>query len=44
MNIAGEEILASNQKQIKEQGKFSYSPLRKAFEIQTKTVEDQGKK
>ena len=27
-----------------EQTKFGYSPLRKAFEKQTKTIEDQGKK
>ena len=38
-----EEILPSNQKQIVEQAKFTYSPLRKAFEKQTKTIEDQGK-
>ena len=28
----GEKILPSNQKQIIEQAKFTYSPLRKAFE------------
>ena len=38
-----EEILPSNQKQIVEQAKFTYFPLRKAFEKQTKTIEDQGK-
>ena len=27
-----------------EQTKFAYSPLGKAFEKQTKTIEDQGKK
>ena len=27
-----------------QQAKFSYSPLRKAFEKQTKTTEEQGKK
>ena len=27
-----------------EQAKFTYSPLEKAFEKQTKTIEDQGKK
>ena len=42
--LTGEEILPSNQKQIIEQGKFTYSPLRKAFEKQTKTIKDQGKK
>ena len=39
----GEEILPSNQQQIIQQAKFSYSPLGKAFEKQTKTIEDQGK-
>ena len=37
----GEEILPSNQQQITEQAKFTYSPLGKAFERQTKTNEDQ---
>ena len=41
--LTGEEILPSNQKQIIEQAKFIYSPLGKAFEKQTKTIEDQGK-
>ena len=31
-------------KNIIEQAKFTYSPLRKAFEKQTKTIEDQGQK
>ena len=45
MNIylTGEEILPSNQKQIIEQAKFTYSPLGKAFEKQIKTLEDEGK-
>ena len=30
--LTGEEILPSNQKQIIEQGKFTYSPLGKNFE------------
>ena len=34
--LAGEEILPSNQKQIIEQDEFTYSPLGKAFEKQTK--------
>ena len=34
----------SNQQQIIEQAKFTYSPLGKAFEKQTKTIEDKGKK
>ena len=42
--LTGEEILPSNQQQIIEQTKFTYSPLGKAFEKQTKTIEDQGKK
>ena len=42
--LSGEEILPSNQQQIIEQAKFTYSPLGKAFEKQTKTTEDQGKK
>ena len=40
----GEEILISNQKQMIQQAKFTYSPLGKAFEKQIKTVEDQRKK
>ena len=32
-----------NQKQIIEQAKFTYSPLRIAFKKQTNTIEDQGK-
>ena len=34
--LTGEEILSSNQKQIIEQAKFTYSPLEKALEKQTK--------
>ena len=30
------------QSRIREQAKFAYSPLEKAFEKQTKTIEDQG--
>ena len=29
---------------MEEQATFTYSPLAKAFEKQTKTIEDQGKK
>ena len=36
--------MPSNQQQIIEQAKFTYSPLGKAFQTQTKTIEDQGKK
>ena len=42
--LTGEEILPSNQKQIIEQAKFTYSPLGKVFEKQIKTIEDQGEK
>ena len=38
------KLLPSNQQQIMEQTKFTYSPLGKAFEKQVKTIEDQGKK
>ena len=38
--LTGEEILLSNQQQIIEQAKFTYSPLGKAFEKQIKTTED----
>ena len=37
-----EDILPSNQQQIIEQAKFTYSPLGKAFEKQKKTIEGQG--
>ena len=36
--LTGEEILPSNQQQITEQAKFTYSPLGKAFEKQTKQL------
>ena len=42
MYILSEEILPSNQQEVTEQAKFTYSPLRKAFE--KKTIEDQGEK
>ena len=42
--LTGEDILPSNQQQIIEQTKFTYSPLGKAFEKQIKTIEDQSKK
>ena len=42
--LTGEDILPSNQQQIIEQAKFTYSPLGKAFEKQIKTTEDQGEK
>ena len=43
-HLTGEDILPSNQQQIIEQTKFTYSPLGNAFEKQTKTIEDHGKK
>ena len=42
--LNGEDILPSNQQQIIEQAKFTYSPLGKSFEKQMKTIQDQGKK
>ena len=42
--LTEEEMLASNQRQIIEQAKFTYSPLGKAFEKQKKTIEEEGKK
>ena len=42
--LTGEEILPSNQTQTIEQAKSTYSLLGKAFEKQTKAIEDQGEK
>ena len=42
--LTGEDILPSNQQQIIEQARFTYSPLGKVFENQIKTIEDQGQK
>ena len=39
-----EEILPSNQRQIIEQAKFTYSPLGKALLKQLKTIEDKRRK
>ena len=39
----GKEILLSNQSSITKQAKFTYSPLGKTFEKETKTIEEQGK-
>ena len=41
--LTGEDILPSNQQQIIEQAKLTYSPLGKAFEKQIKTIQDKGK-
>ena len=40
--FTGEEILLFNQKQTIEQVKFAYTPLGKAFEKQTNTIEKHG--
>ena len=42
--LTGEHILPSNQEQIIEQAKFNHSSLGRAFEKQTKAIEDQGEK
>ena len=42
--LTDEEILRSNQQQIIELAKFTYSPLGKAFEKKIKTINDQGEK
>ena len=42
--LTGEDIVPSNQQQIIEQARFTYSSLGKAFEKQVNTIEDQGKK
>ena len=42
--LTGEDILPSNQQQIIEQARFTYSPMGKAFEKQISTIEDQGEK
>ena len=41
--LTGEDILPSNQQEIIEQARFTYSLLGKAFEKQMKTIKDQGK-
>ena len=41
--LTGEDILPSNQQQVIEQAKFTYCPLRKAFEKEIKAIKDQGK-
>ena len=37
--ITGEEILPSNHQQVIEQAKFTYSPLGKVIQKQTKAIE-----
>ena len=41
--LKGEKILPPHQRRVIEQAKFSYSPLGKAFEKQTQTIDKQGK-
>ena len=40
--LTGKELSSYDQGAIIEQAKFTYPPLEKALEKQTKTVEDQG--
>ena len=42
--LTAKEILPSNQQQIIEQAKFTYSPLRTAFEKQIKSIENKRQK
>ena len=42
--LADEEILPPNQRRLIEKAKFASGPLGKAFEKQTKTIEEQRKK
>ena len=42
--LTGKDILPSNQQQIIEQAKFTYSALGRVFEKQIKTIEDQGER
>ena len=42
--VTGEDILSSNQQQIIEQARFTYSPFGKAFEKQIKTNKNKGQK
>ena len=39
--LTGEKILSSNQKQMIQQAKFTYSPPGKAFEKQIKAIQSQ---
>ena len=42
--LTGEEILPPDQRRVIKPVKFTYSSIGKAFEKQTKTIEDQGEK
>ena len=41
--LLGEEVLCANQRQITEQAKFTYSPLGKVLEKQTRIIVEQGR-
>ena len=42
--LAGEEILPPDQRRVIEQAKFTYYPLGKALEKETRMIENQGEK
>ena len=42
--LSGKEILPSDQRNLVEQAKFTYSSFGKALKKQTKTMKDQGEK
>ena len=42
--LTDEERITLDQRRVIEPAKFAYSPLEKAFEKQTKTIEEQDKK
>ena len=42
--VTGEEKIPPEQRRVIDQAKFAYSLLEKAFEKETKTIEEQGKK
>lgn len=42
--LTGDKLLPPQQHRIIQEAKFSYSPLRKTFEKQTKTIENHGQK
>ena len=44
INLTGEEIIPPDQRRMMEQAKFAYSPLERASEKHTKTIEEQRKK
>ena len=44
VDLTGEQLLRSGEKRMIEQAKFTYSPLRKALEKQTRTIEDISRK